>query len=225
MVARKSKISKLKPITYLYISDGFYLHQELPFIQYGLVNMEKTLLAMLVAATAVFAHSATAAGNASQVVMHGVVFDDSESCNVTPGGALANNTIVLDDIRAASLDALAINTPALASAKFVDYKVADCKTGGKDYTGNLNVSISGEYISDMTNVLVNQIASGAASNVGVTLLNKDDSRINFDGSHSQTIAYTPGTPVYLRYKATYVKTAANVTPGDVKGTAVMTISY
>lgn len=187
--------------------------------------MEKTLLAMLVAATAVFAHPAMAAGNSSQVVLHGLIFDDSESCNVTPGGALTNNTIILDDIKAGSLDALAINTPALASAKFVDYKVADCKTGGKDYTGNLNINISGEHISDMTNVLVNQVASGAATNAAITLLNKDNSRINFDGSHSETIAYTPGTPVYLRYKATYVKTAENVTPGDVKGTAIMTISY
>ncbi|URO01168.1 type 1 fimbrial protein [Leclercia adecarboxylata] len=187
--------------------------------------MKKTILAIFVAATAVVALPAMAAGNTANLVIHGEVFDDSESCNVTQAGALVNNTIILDDIKADVLEGLAVNTPSLAAAKDVVYKVEDCKTGGANYSGNLNVNISGEALSDMPNVLLNQIASGAAQNASVTLINRDNSRINFDGSHSQTVAYQYGTPTYLRYKATYVRTAANVTPGEVKGTAVMTISY
>jgi len=187
--------------------------------------MKKTILAIFVAATAVAALPVLAAGNKANVVIHGVVSDDSNSCDVTPGGATTNNTVILDDIRADSLEALAVNTPAMSFTKEVVYKVSDCKSGGKDFTGNLNVSISGVTPSDMTNVLTNQIASGAAGNTAVTLLENDNSRINFDGSHSKTIAYTSGTPTFMRYKATYVKTAEKVTPGNVKGTAVMTISY
>lgn len=187
--------------------------------------MKKNILAIVVAATAVVALPALSAGNGAQVVMHGSVFNDSESCNVTPGGAIARNTVVLDDIRADKLDALAVNTPLLPSAKDIIYKIEDCRTDGKNYTGNINVSMSGEYISDMTDVLTNQITTGAATNAAVTLLNDDNSRINFDGTHSKTIAYTSGTPAFVRYKATYVKTAANVTAGNVKGTALMTLSY
>lgn len=187
--------------------------------------MKKTLLALFVAATAAVALPAMAAGNASQVVMHGNVFDDSESCNVTPWGAIANNAVVLDDIKAATLDSLGVNTPSLAAAKDVIYKISDCKTGGKNYNGTLNVKITGEHMSGMTDVLLNQMASGAATNAAVTLINYDNSRINFDGSDSQTLAFTPGTPTYLRYKATYVKTAENVVAGAIKGTAVMTILY
>ncbi|MEB6377487.1 fimbrial protein [Leclercia adecarboxylata] len=187
--------------------------------------MKKSVLAFLVAASAVVALPAMASGNTAQVVIHGDVFDDSESCNVTPWGAISNSTVVLDDIKVASLNALAVNTPSLAFAKDVIYKVMDCKTGGKDYTGNLNVNVSGDYISTMSDVLVNQITTGAAGNAAITLINYDNSRINFDGSHNETITYSPGTPSFVRYKATYVKTAESVTAGNVKGTAVMTISY
>ncbi|MEG1210725.1 MAG: fimbrial protein [Leclercia sp.] len=188
--------------------------------------MKKTLLAICVAATAFAALPAMAAGNTAQVVIHGVVFDDSESCNVTPKGAIGNSIVLLDDIKVATMNTLAVNTPSLAHAKDIVYEVKDCKTGGKDYTGNLDVSLKGEYITGMTDVLVNQITTDAAENASITLINNDNSRISFDGSNSQTIAYTPGSTTFVRYKATYVKTAASaVTTGSVKGTAVMTISY
>ncbi|MGP3367449.1 hypothetical protein [Klebsiella quasipneumoniae] len=39
------------------------------------------------------------------------------------------------------------------------------------------------------------------------------------------IAYTAGTPSFMRYKAAYVKTANGVTDGAVKGVATFTITY
>lgn len=187
--------------------------------------MKKSIIAVFVAATAVLSVPAIAAGNTAQVVVQGSIIDDTESCNVTTGGAIVNNTVVLDDIKANELEKLAVNSPSLAFAKDVIYKVTDCKTAGQNFTGSLNVKLSGSFIPGMSDVLSNDIAINPAGNAALTLINYDLTRINFDGSDSKMIAFTPGDTVVLRYKATYVKTANNVTPGTLKGTTVMTISY
>lgn len=187
--------------------------------------MKKTFLAIFVATTAAIALPAMASGNSANLVITGYVFNDSDSCNVTLGGATVNNIVTLNDVKTKTLEDLAINMPAMSYTKDVIYKITDCKSAGRDYSGNLSVNLSGEYISGMEDVLTNQVTSGAATNASVTLINNDNSRIKFDGSDTKLVAYTPGAPTFLRYKATYVKTANNVTAGEVKGTAIMTISY
>ena len=187
--------------------------------------MKKNILAALVTATAFMSLPTLAAGNTAQVVIHGSVFDDTESCNVTPMGAIASNTVVLDDMKANELEKLAVNTPSLAYAKDVIYKIQDCKTGGKDFNGDLTVSMSGNYNTAMDNVLLNDVATGAAGNAAITVMNYDNSRIKLDGSNNQKVAFKPGTPTIVKYKTTYVKTANNVTPGSIVGSSVFTISY
>lgn len=184
--------------------------------------MKKNIIAVLVAATAVLSAQAFAS-NTAQLVIHGTVSDSDESCNVTPFGAITGGTVILDDIKASVLNTMAINTPSTASAKDVTYKVADCKKDGKDFTGNLNVNVSGDYVSGMADVLSNQ-AANPAGNTGIALINNDSTRVKFDGSTVKTIAYT-GAPALLTYKAAYVKTAETVTAGDVKGVATFTITY
>lgn len=186
--------------------------------------MKKTILAVMVAATAVLSAQAFAAGNSANLTILGNVTDSTESCNVTPSALIQGGTLTLDDVKASTLDDLAVNTPYMSTAKNIEYKIEDCKKGSNDYTGNLNITVTGDYISGQENVLTNT-ASNAADNAAVTIVNTDGSRIKFDGTAAKPVAYTAGTPSYMRFKAAYVKTAANVTEGAVKGVAVFTISY
>jgi len=186
--------------------------------------MKKTIVAVMVAASAVLSAQAFAAGNTAQIVIHGTVTDTDNSCNITPYGSITGGTVVLDDIKVSALEALAVNTPSMASAKDITYKITDCKKAGADFAGNLNVNVSGDYISGTPDILSNQAAK-PATNAGLALINSDSTRVKFDGSASKTIAYTKDTPTLLSYKAAYVKTAAGVTAGDVKGVATFTITY
>lgn len=187
--------------------------------------MNKNIQAAIIAVATVMSVPAMAAGNTAQVVIDGIVIDDTESCNITPGGAITSNTVRLDDIRANELEKLAVNAPSMTFAKDVFYTIQDCKTGGRNFTGNLTVSMSGNFNAAMDNVLVNEITTNPARNATITLVNYDNSRIKLDGSSTKTVAFTPGAPTLVRYKATYVKTANGVTAGDIKGTSVFTISY
>jgi type 1 fimbria pilin len=186
--------------------------------------MKKTIVAVMVAASAVLSAQAFASGNSANLTILGNVTETGESCNVTPSALIQGGSLTLDDVKASVLEGLAQNTPYMALAKDIEYKIEDCQKGSSDYTGNLDVSVTGDYISGMTDVLTNTAVSPAAS-AAVTVVNTDATRVNFDGSIAQTIAYTAGSPSYMRFKAAYVKTGANVTEGAVKGVATFTISY
>ena len=186
--------------------------------------MKKTLLAVFIAATAVIGTQAIAGGNGAQVVVNGTVFDDTESCNVTPKGAITNSTVVLDDIKANELEKLAVNTPSLAFAKDVIYIIEDCRTGGSNYSGNLEIDMAGNFIPGQPEILSNE-AIAPAANSAITLLNKDNTRVKFDGSAKRNVPHTPGVPTIVQYKATYVKTAPGVVAGAIKGITTFTISY
>ena len=73
--------------------------------------------------------------------------------------------------------------------------------------------------------MLTNTAASPATNAAVTVVNTDGTRVSFTGTTPQIVAYTAGTPSYLRYKAAYVKTANGVTDGAVKGVATFTISY
>ena len=186
--------------------------------------MKKTILAVMVAASAVLSAQAFAAGNSSQLTILGNVTDTGESCNVTPSALILGGSLTLDDVKASVLDALAINTPYMATAKDIEYKIEDCQKGATAYTGNINITVTGDYISGQDNILTNTAVS-PATNAAVTVVNTDGSRVSFTGTTPKVVAYTAGTPSFMRYKAAYVKTAAGVTDGAVKGVATFTISY
>ncbi|MBA7843772.1 type 1 fimbrial protein [Klebsiella sp. RHBSTW-00484] len=186
--------------------------------------MKKTIVAVMVAASAVLSAQAFAAGNSSQLTILGNVTDTGESCNVTPSALILGGSLTLDDVKASVLDALAINTPYMATAKDIEYKIEDCQKGATAYTGNINITVTGDYISGQDNILTNTAVS-PATNAAVTVVNTDGSRVSFTGTTPKVVAYTAGTPSFMRYKAAYVKTAAGVTDGAVKGVATFTISY
>ncbi|WP_058912481.1 fimbrial protein [Entomohabitans teleogrylli] len=185
--------------------------------------MKKSILAVLVAATAVLSGQAFAL-NTAQVVIHGKVTDANNSCDVTPGGAITGGTVVLDDITDATANQLANNTLSPAHAKDIVYKVENCMNAGVPATG-LKVTVTGTN-STSNDILDNEAAAPAA---GVGLgMTRNSARVKFDGSAASTMteAYTVGTPTILTYKVSYVKLpGATVTKGDVKGVATFTITY
>lgn len=184
--------------------------------------MKKNIIAVMVAATAVLSAQAFAS-NSAQLVIHGAVTDKDNSCNISPYGAITGGTVILDDITTAELNKLAINTPSSASAKDITYKIADCKQGGKDFEGDLNVNVSGNYVAGNADILSNE-AANPAGNTGIALINADSTRVKFDGSSTTKVTYNPSNTL-LTYKAAYVKTAETATAGDVKGVATFTITY
>lgn len=186
--------------------------------------MKKNIVAVMVAAAAVLSAQAFAAGNTAQIVIHGTVTDTDNSCNITPYGSITGGTVVLDDIKVSALEALAINTPAMASAKDITYKITDCKKEGKDFDGNLSINVTGDYVSGTPDILTNQ-AANPAKNAGLALINSDSTRVKFDGTTAKTVSYTKDAPALVTYKAAYVKTAAGVEAGEVKGVATFTITY
>lgn len=186
--------------------------------------MKKTILAATIAASAVFGTQAFAAGNSSHLTILGTVTDTGNSCNVTPSASIQGGTLTLDDVQAGVLDALAVNTPYMTLAKDIVYKIDGCQKGATAYTGNLNITVTGSYISGQDNVLTNTAAIPAA-NAAVTIVKDDGTRVSFTGATPEVVAYTAGIPSYMRYKAAYVKTAAGVTDGAVKGVATFTIDY
>lgn len=128
--------------------------------------MKKTIVAVMVAASAVLSAQAFAAGNSSQLTILGNVTDTGESCNVTPAAQIQGGALTLDDIKASVLDGQAVNSPYMALAKDIEYKIEDCQKGATDYTGNLNVTVTGDYISGQDNILTNT-AVNPATNAGL----------------------------------------------------------
>lgn len=66
--------------------------------------MKKTIVAVMVAASAVLSAQAFAAGNSSQLTILGNVTDTGESCNVTPAALIQGGSLTLDDVKASILE-------------------------------------------------------------------------------------------------------------------------
>lgn len=188
--------------------------------------MKKTIIAAAIAASAVFGTQAFAAAN---LTILGSVTDSKESCDVEPGPTIDSGVLTLSSIGSDALDALAVNTPDLVQAKAFSYVIKNCMQGAKDYTGKLNVAVTGDYAGTLKDVLFNSAASDAAKNAAVTVLDDNgavkNGRIDFTGATPTVVDFTAGKETVLKYKAAYVKTAAGVTDGNVKGVAVFTVSY
>ena len=71
--------------------------------------MKKTIVAVMVAASAVLSAQAFAAGNSSQLTILGNVTDKGESCNVTPSAQIQGGSLTLDDVKASILEGQGVN--------------------------------------------------------------------------------------------------------------------
>lgn len=186
--------------------------------------MKKTIVAVMVAASAVLSAQALAT-NTAEVTILGEVADAANSCEVTPTGTLNNGIVRLSTVTTSEANGKAANT--LFKTSEFGYDVANCAKGSANQANvnGLTVSVVGTTNSN-ANILENTAEEGAA-NIGVGIMNKKNSaRLAFDGS-STNEAYTPGSVTKLQYVAGYVKIndTDTVTEGPVKGVATFTIDY
>ncbi|EML2226969.1 MULTISPECIES: fimbrial protein [Klebsiella] len=185
--------------------------------------MKKTIVAVMVAASAVLSAQAMAA-NTAEVTVLGEVNDSSASCVVTPTGTLNNGIVRLTSVTTSEANAQAANT-LFKSQKF-GFDVSDCAQGSKDPATGLTVAVTGTTSSNAT--ILDNTADDGAAGIGIGIAKvSDGSRVAFDGSQTMSETYTDGSVTSLNYYAGYVKVNATtaVTEGPVKGVATFTIDY
>ncbi|EMO3814900.1 fimbrial protein [Klebsiella pneumoniae] len=187
--------------------------------------MKKTIVAVMVAASAVLSAQAMAT-NTAQVTVLGEVSDAANSCVVTPTGTLNNGIVQLITVTTAEANAEAAGT--LFKTQDFGFKVTDCAQGSSSPVTGLTVNVAGVTSSDKT-ILDNTAAGGATGiGIGIGIQRLSDShRVAFDGSDTMTESYSATTGTQLKYTTGYVRTnaATTVTEGPVKGVATFTIDY
>ncbi|MDQ6193726.1 fimbrial protein [Klebsiella pneumoniae] len=185
--------------------------------------MKKTIVAVMVAASAVLSAQAMAT-NTAQVTVLGEVSDAANSCVVTPTGTLNNGIVQLITVTTTEANAEAAGN--LFKTQDFGFDVKDCAQGSSSPVTGLKVLVSGTTSSDNT-ILDNTAANGAAG-IGIGIQRVSDShRVAFDGSDTMTESYSAANGTQLKYTTGYVRTnaATTVTEGPVKGVATFTIDY
>lgn len=186
--------------------------------------MKKTIVAVMVAASAVLSAQALAI-NTAEVTVLGEVNDSSTSCEVSPTGTLNSGIVRLITTTTSEANDQTPNT-LFKEAEF-GYDVANCAKGSTSTTvTGLNVSVFGTTNNTSKDILEN-IAENGAEGIGIGMAKfADNTRLNFD-STLMSESYKPGEVTHLRYKAGYVKlnSTTPVTEGAVKGVATFTIDY
>lgn len=185
--------------------------------------MKKTIVAVMVAASAVLSAQAMAT-NTAQVTVLGEVADAANSCVVTPTGTLNNGIVQLITVTTAEANAEAAGT--LFKTQDFGFKVTDCAQGSANPVTGLTVNVAGITSSDKT--ILDNTAAGGAIGIGIGIQRLSDShRVAFDGSDTMTESYSATTGTQLKYTTGYVKvnSATPVTEGPVKGVATFTIDY
>lgn len=177
--------------------------------------MKKTIVAVMVAASAVLSAQAMAT-NTAQVTVLGEVSDAANSCVVTPTGTLNNGIVQLITVTTAEANAEAAGT--LFKTQDFGFKVTDCAQGSSSPVTGLTVNVAGVTSSDKT--ILDNTAAGGATGIGIGIQRLSDShRVAFDGSDTMTESYSATTGTQLKYTTGYVRTnaATTVTEGPVKG--------
>lgn len=186
--------------------------------------MKKTIVAVMVAASAMLSAQALAT-NTAEVTVLGEVSDAASSCVVTPTGTLNNGIVRLITVTTSEANSKAANT--LFKAQKFGFEVKDCALGSanQDKVNGLTVAVNGT--SSVTANILDNTAEDGASGIGIGIQKVSDaSRVAFDGT-AMSESYTPGKATNLDYMAGYVKVNAvnPVTEGPVKGVATFTIDY
>lgn len=187
--------------------------------------MKKTIVAVMVAASAVLSAQAMAT-NTAQVTVLGEVADAANSCVVTPTGTLNNGIVQLITVTTVEANAEAAGT--LFKTQDFGFDVKDCAQGSATPVTGVTVNVTGTSSTDAT-ILDNTAANGAAGiGIGIGIQRVSDAhRVAFDGSDTMTETYSATNGTKLKYTTGYVRTnaATVVTEGPVKGVATFTIDY
>ena len=157
--------------------------------------MKKTIVAVMVAASAVLSAQAMAT-NTAQVTVLGEVSDAANSCVVTPTGTLNNGIVQLITVTTAEANAEAAGT--LFKTQDFGFKVTDCAQGSANPVTGLTVNVAGVTSSDKT--ILDNTAAGGATGIGIGIQRLSDShRVAFDGSDTMTESYSATTGTQLKY--------------------------
>ncbi|HBQ3374670.1 TPA: type 1 fimbrial protein [Klebsiella pneumoniae] len=183
--------------------------------------MKKTIVAVMVAASAVLSAQAMAT-NTAQVTVLGEVSDAANSCVVTPTGTLNSGIVQLITVTTAEANAESAGT--LFKTQDFGFDVKDCAQGSATPVTGVTVNVSGITSSD--NTILDNTASNGAIGIGIQRIS-DSHRVAFDGSDTMTESYSAASGTQLKYTTGYVRTnaATPVTEGPVKGVATFTIDY
>lgn len=187
--------------------------------------MKKTIVAVMVAASAVLSAQALAA-NTSEVTIMGEVSDSANSCEVTPTGTLNNGIVRLSSVTTDEANGKTANT--LFKTSEFGYEVANCAKGSANESTVNGVTVSVTGITDSNASILENTAEEGAAGIGIGIMKKLNSqRLSFDGSSTMSEPYASGSVTRLQYVAGYVKIndATAVTEGPVKGVATFTIDY
>lgn len=148
--------------------------------------MKKTIVAVMVAASAVLSAQAMAT-NTAQVTVLGEVSDAANSCVVTPTGTLNNGIVQL--ITVTTTEANAEAAGKLFKTQDFGFDVKDCARGSTSPVTAVTVNVSGTSSSDAT-ILDNTAANGAAG-IGIGIQRVSDAhRVAFDGSDTMSESYS-----------------------------------
>jgi len=187
--------------------------------------MKKTILAVMVAASAVLSAQVLAA-NTAEVTFLGEVADSATSCEVTPTGTLNNGIVRLSTVTTDEANGKTANT-LFKTAEF-GYDVANCAKGSANANAVNGLTVAVTGVTNSNASILENTAEEGASGIGIGIMKKLNSqRLSFDGSSTMNESYTPGSVTKLQYIAGYVKIndTTVVTEGPVKGVATFTIDY
>ena len=187
--------------------------------------MKKTIVAVMVAASAIVSAQALAT-NTSEVTILGEVTDSKTSCVITPTGTLNNGIVRLTSVTTAEANGKTPNA-LFKTAKF-GFDVKDCALGGADENNVTGLTVNVTGTTSASSDILDNTADDPANGIGVGIQKATDStRVVFDGSTPMSESYTPGQVTHLNYIAGYVKVnaATPITEGQVKGVATFTIDY
>ncbi|MEL2244237.1 fimbrial protein [Leclercia adecarboxylata] len=186
--------------------------------------MKKSIVAVMVAASAVLSAQALA-NNTAEVTVLGEVSDSATSCVVTPTGTLNNGVVRLATVTTSEANSQAANT--LFKPQKFGFEVKDCALGSTNAANVNGLTVAVNGTSSANNNILDNTAESGAEGIGIGMQKVSDaSRISFDGT-SMSETYTVGNVTALEYLAGYVKVnaATPVTEGPVKAVATFTIDY
>lgn len=188
--------------------------------------MKRTILSSLIFASAFVSGIASAnTVNGGRVNFEGELVN--AACAVDMSSV--NQTIKMGQVRTSSFTAVGATTGAVP----FDIKLTGCDSsvGGTPAAGGapaipatVAVGFLGVQDASSATALAISGGAGAATGIGIRILDKAGTAVTFDGTPGTAINVKNGT-MSIPFQASYIATAASVTAGTANSTATFTVTY
>lgn len=188
--------------------------------------MKRSILSSLIVASAFVSGIASAnTVNGGRVNFEGELVN--AACAVDMSSV--NQTIKMGQVRTANF----ATTGATSGAIPFDIKLTGCDSsvGGTAATGTtpavpatVAVGFLGVVDSQNASALAISGGAGAATGIGIRIIDKGGVPVQFNGTPGTAINITNGT-MSIPFQASYISTAATVTAGTANATATFTVTY